>query len=125
MRKITDDLWKVDDELGLYAERKAGLWFLSDESETQLDGPFDTLEALEASRSGEPELQPAPEPGGPLESYDSTDLVTLREAAEFLPITRQALQYHRRRGSLKVEPLVTARSIELYSLAALKEAYGR
>jgi hypothetical protein len=125
MRKITDDLWKVDDELGLYAERKAGLWFLSDESETQLDGPFDTLEALEASRGGEPEPQPVPEPGGPLESYDSTDLVTLREAAEFLPITRQALQYHRRRGSLKVEPLVTARSIELYSLAALKEAYGR
>lgn len=51
------------------------------------------------------------------------DLVTLREAAQFLPVTRQNLEYHRNRGSLKVSPVITGRSTELYSLKQLKEAF--
>jgi len=115
MKYLTDDLYEIS--AGLYAERRGKTWVISDEKSEVLDGPFSSLEALTAKINGEPM------PAG-LEELDSTDLVTLREAADHLPMTHQALFAARSRGTLKVEPVVTARSTTLYSLKALKEAYG-
>lgn len=53
----------------------------------------------------------------------AADLVTLREAAEHVGMTRQGLEYRRKKGILGVDPVVTGRSVELYSLRALKEKY--
>lgn len=131
MKKLTDDLWLIEE--GLYAERRGEQWFVSDEQSEILAGPYRSLELLEKARhrgavevgswqGGVERVNIAP-PG--VEDYDSTDLVTLREAGEHLPISHQALFAARRRGTLKVEPLITARTTTLYSLKALKEAYPK
>ena len=117
MKHLTDDLYEIS--AGVYAERRGKTWVISDEASEVLDGPFSSLEALNAKINGEPM------PAEALGELDSTDLVTLREAADHLPMTHQALFAARSRGTLKVDPVITARSTTLYSLRALKEAYDR
>lgn len=131
MKKLKDTLYKIEE--GLYAEQRAdGKWVISDEKYEVHGGPFDTLEELEASRmdNGEdqgpaepPPVAPAEPPYTPQDIADMTDLVTLREAAEHLPLTRQALEKRKSRGTLPVSPIITGRSVELYSLKALREAF--
>lgn len=130
MKKLTDDLHLIEE--GLYAERRGAQWFVSNEQSEILAGPYASLDLLEKARQpGAVEIsswQGGVErveviPPGLAVGDDPTDLVTLREAAEHLPITHQALFAARSRGTLKVEPLIEARSTTLYSLRALKEAY--
>lgn len=131
MKKLTDDLHLIEE--GLYAERRGAQWFVSNEESEILAGPYASLEMLEKARQpgaiefsswqgGIERVEIVP-PGLAVAEYDAADLVTLREAAEHLPITHQALFAARSRGTLKVEPLIEARSTTLYSLRALKEAY--
>lgn len=122
MKQINADFYVIEPEL--YAERRPGGWLITDEQAKVVAGPFASLELLEASltdarvpeeaKTFEGEAIPAPKP---------EDLVTLREAATFLPVTRQALEARKRRGTLKVSPVVVGRSTELYSLKQLKEAF--
>ena len=119
MKKLTEDLWLIEE--GLYAELRGEQWFVSDEQSAILAGPFGSLKELDQWRT--PGAAPVEEFASPLADLDSTDLVTLREAAEHLPRTHQALYAAQRRGTLKVEPVIAARTTKLYSLRALKEAY--
>lgn len=132
MKKLTEDLWLIEE--GLYAEQRGTQWFVSDEQSEILAGPFDSLESLEASRieqtldaldvdTAQVQKLSNGAVAVSLDSLDSTDLVTLREAAEHLPRTHQALYAAQRRGTLKVDPIVEGRTMKLYSLKALKEAY--
>lgn len=146
MKKINEGFYEIEPEL--YAEMKEGQWFITDEESEDIAGPFSSLEDLAASRveawlsdldpataevmkPGDPgfvnfkdiPVAPATPPYTPEQVTEMTDLVTLREAAQFLPVTRQNLEYHRNRGSLKVSPVVTGRTVELYSLQQLKEAF--
>lgn len=132
MKKLTEDLWLI--ETGLYAEQRGTQWFVSDEQSAILSGPFGSLEDLQASRieqvlddldveTAQVQKLPDGSVAVSLDALDSTDLVTLSEAADYLPRTRQALTSARRRGTLKVEPVLEARTTKLYSLKALKEAY--
>lgn len=70
---------------------------------------------LVANTTGRPEVV--------VTADQAEDLVTLREAAEHVGMTRQGLEYRRKKGILGVDPVVTGRSVELYSLRALKEKY--
>lgn len=133
MKKLTEDLYLIEPEL--YAELRGTQWFVSNEQSEILAGPYASLELLQKARQpGAVELKTMANgnetvrveivpPGVSLEDLDSTDLVTLSEAADYLPRTRQALTSARRRGTLKVEPVLEARTTKLYSLKALKEAY--
>lgn len=116
MKKLTDDLYLI--EKGLYAERRGIEWFTSDEQSKILAGPFASLVDLQRDPLATP-----PETTAAVVDHDSSDLVTLREAGQHLPISHQALFAARRRGTLKVQPVIEARTTTLYSLKALKEAY--
>ena len=158
MKKLNETLYEI--ATGLYADRRSdGQWYVTDEQEEILDGPFASIEAVAASRveaqldALDPETVTMLKPGDPgwvefkfdqpvtippglhevtnttgepipvVTPEQAADLVTLREAAEFLPITRQGLEYRRKKGILGVDPVVTGRSTELYSLKALKAVY--
>lgn len=120
MKQITADLYLIEPEL--YAERRGAEWFTSNEQSEILSGPFATLAALEAERTGTPLVvesfatPPAVDPG---------DLMTLRQAAKRLPVSSQALYARRAKGGLpeprQTVPSLTARSgrVDLYSLADL------
>lgn len=118
MKKLNEDIYLI--EPGLFAERRGQSWYVSDEDSNVLAGPFATLEALEA-RDAAP--APAPEP-------ESTDLVTLRQASEHLPVSYQSLYAARGKGLLP-EPVrevqaawVKGGIMRLYSLAELKAVYA-
>lgn len=136
MKRLSHDLYVVTP--GTYVDRRAGAWYVSDENSKILAGPFDSPEAARDHVEGEEAataeadldaLDPATavvlKPGDPgFVVFQEDDLVTLREAAGFLPVTRQALEARKRRGTLGVSPVVAGRTVELYSLKALKEALG-
>jgi hypothetical protein len=149
VKKINEGFYELAP--GLYAEQRDAKWWVTDEKEQVQAGPFDSLEDLASSRveadldaldlstvkvarPGDPDFVDFPSalttvtnrtdrPEVVVNQAVAADLVTLREAAAHLPITRQGLEYHRNRGTLPVSPVVTGRSVELYSLKALKEAF--
>jgi hypothetical protein len=131
MKKITESFYEIEPEL--YAEWREGGWVITDEKAAVVAGPFATLELLDASlKPGAEEVKTSQgetvrvviNPPG-VTDRGPADLVTLREAAGFLPVTRQALEARKRRGTLKVSPVVVGRSTELYSLRELKEAFPK
>lgn len=126
MKKLNENLYEI--ATGLYADRRSdGQWYVTDEDEEIQGGPFASLEALAAGWAPPPALSPVMnttgEPEVVVTQEQAEDLVTLREAAAHLPITRQGLEYRRKKGILGVDPVVTGRSTELYSLKALKAVY--
>lgn len=122
MKKLNEALYEL--EAGVYAEQRSDRqWYITDEQEEILSGPFATLEALDTWR-GRDDVDPdATTLEEDLAAAPAEDLVTLREAAPHLGITRQGLEYRRKKGILGVDPVVTGRSTELYSLKALKAVY--
>lgn len=136
MKKISERLYVIED--GVYADRLPdGRWRISDEQERLIAGPFDSLEALQGHRAAEtieadldaadPDIM---SPGDLFEADDvrdgtieTADLVTLSEAAKFLPVTHQTLHTAKRRGTLYVAPRVVGRTTVLYSLEELKARY--
>lgn len=149
MKKISERLYVIED--GVYADRLPdGRWRISDEQENLIDGPFSSLQELQANLedyadieaeldAADPDAMDVKRPGDPgflvyngqnfeaNEARDGTietaDLVTLSEAAKFLPVTRQTIQTARRRGTLNVDPKVVGRTTTLYSLSELKARY--
>lgn len=108
MRRLRDGLYVIAPQL--FAERRGESWFVTGEEDEVIDGPFPTLEALEAAQRGEV-------------TDDGDRLVSLREAAKSLPVTHQALYSRRRTGGLPA-PRTThvqhgGREVELYSFAEL------
>lgn len=119
MKRLRDGLYVIEPER--YAERRGAEWFVTDEEEQIVSGPYASLERLEEARIfAEHDFFDSPPPG---KRMLGDDLVTLRQAAKHLPVTHQALYARRRTGGLPAPAVVqeqpSGRTMEFYNLSEL------
>lgn len=137
--RLPDGSWRISDEQshpldGPFPSLEALQEFLAQDAESEAEAQRiredRAAERIEADLDA---LDPDALPADAVQHLDdgtvvvnlpeAEDLVTLSEAAKFLPVTRQTMATARRRGTLGVPPVVTGRTAVLYSLKALKARY--